>query len=75
MPRRDGTGPGGQGIGGGRGRQSRLGVGGSGNSGRANANQVGFCECPNCGTKVPHQAGQPCSDVKCQQCGSAMIRS
>lgn len=73
MPRRDGTGPVGQGSGGGRGRQSRLGAGG----GRAGGNgfQAGFCECPNCGTRVPHQPGKPCIDEKCPQCGSKMVRS
>lgn len=73
MPRRDGTGPAGQGSGGGRGRQSGRGAGG-GRSG-SGAFQAGFCYCPNCGTKTPHQAGKPCTDEICPQCGLKMVRS
>lgn len=62
MPRRDGTGPGGSGGGG------RMGGSAAGGSG-------GFCECPKCGTKVPHQVAQPCNTMKCPQCSSNMIRA
>jgi ribosomal protein L40E len=34
----------------------------------------GNCICLKCGTKVPHQAGTPCMDTKCPQCGATMIR-
>ena len=68
MPRRDGTGP--NKPGGGRfGRQP-----GSG-SGKGFAGAGGFCVCPNCGNKTPHQTGQPCYEIKCSQCGTAMVRA
>lgn len=34
----------------------------------------GFCVCPKCGEKVPHEAGMPCSEVTCPGCGSRMVR-
>jgi hypothetical protein len=34
----------------------------------------GYCICPSCRNKVKHQAGQPCYDVKCPKCGTAMTR-
>lgn len=74
MPGRDGTGPMGSG-GGGKGRQSRRGSGTGRMGGSASAGPGGYCECPNCGTKTPHQTGQPCSSQKCPQCGSAMVRA
>jgi predicted Fe-Mo cluster-binding NifX family protein len=52
---------GGKGLGGGRGGGSRPGPG-------------GFCVCPSCGQKAPHQQGIPCLEVKCPQCGSVMTR-
>ena len=56
MPFGDGTGPLGQGPGVGRGMG--RGRGGMRNN---NAGPGGYCVCPNCGAKVPHQAGTPCS--------------
>lgn len=35
----------------------------------------GVCVCPACGTKVPHGAGTPCTNLYCPACGSQMIRS
>ncbi|MEJ2672865.1 MAG: hypothetical protein P8168_11845 [Deltaproteobacteria bacterium] len=35
----------------------------------------GTCICSACGHQVPHQAGVPCREVKCPQCGGAMIRN
>lgn len=51
------------GGGGGRGREGgyRLGPGGR-------------CICPKCGHKKEHQAGVPCYDVKCPECGTPMAR-
>lgn len=34
----------------------------------------GNCMCPNCGKTVPHQAGVPCTQQKCPECGTTMIR-
>ncbi|MGA9751786.1 MAG: ferredoxin [Acidobacteriota bacterium] len=34
----------------------------------------GTCICLKCGNKVPHQAGTPCMDTKCPQCGATMVR-
>ncbi len=53
----------GNGQGGGRGRNKggSFGVG-------------GFCVCNKCGTKVSHQQGVKCTDLKCPDCGHTMIR-
>ena len=36
----------------------------------------GFCVCanPECQHKMAHQAGRPCYQTKCPQCGSPMVR-
>jgi hypothetical protein len=72
MPGKDGTGPRGtgpvaggprgQGLGRGQGARARF------------AGPGGVCVCPNCGHEQPHQAGVPCPQVKCPQCGAAMVR-
>jgi len=31
-----------------------------------------LCICYNCGTKVPHKAGQPCQQQRCPQCNQSM---
>ncbi len=53
----------GQGSGAGKGRGQRGGLG-----------PVGNCVCPSCGTKVAHQPGTPCTEVKCPKCGTPMMR-
>jgi uncharacterized membrane protein YgcG len=59
-----GTGGGGsQGRGGGAGKGGNMGIGAG-----------GFCVCSQCGTKVPHEQGIPCTQVKCSQCGAPMVR-
>lgn len=55
----------GLGRGGGRGR-----MGGN----RPGAGPGGYCVCPNCGHKVPHQAGVPCYTLTCPKCGTQMLR-
>jgi hypothetical protein len=62
----NGTG-GGRGGGGGGGR----GQGGGGGGGMGG---TGFCICPKCGHKAPHQAGSPCLQQLCPSCGGAMVR-
>lgn len=69
MPFGDGTGPLGQGPGVGRG----MGRGRGGMRGNY-AGPGGYCVCPNCGTKAPHQAGVPCSSMSCPNCGARMTR-
>ncbi len=55
--------PNGKGEGQGRGMGGGRGLGPDGN-----------CVCPNCGTKVAHQRGIPCVEVKCPNCGTPMVR-
>lgn len=59
MPFGDGTGSIGKGIG----RQR----------GKRHMGPVKNCVCPNCGTKIPHQRGIPCSTVNCPKCGTRMV--
>ncbi|RKY19107.1 MAG: dinitrogenase iron-molybdenum cofactor biosynthesis protein [Planctomycetota bacterium] len=35
----------------------------------------GECVCPQCGHKIPHQAGTPCRSVNCPKCGAPMRRA
>jgi hypothetical protein len=42
---------------------------------KSGAGPGGTCVCPACGTKVPHAAGEPCTNLYCPACGSQMIRS
>jgi hypothetical protein len=62
---RNGNPGGGQGLGrgGGRGR-NKGGAFGPG----------GFCVCPKCGEKAPHQQGVKCTKLKCQKCGHTLVR-
>jgi len=65
----------GQGGGGGQGRGGGAGQGqGRGRRGGNKAGPGGNCVCPKCGKKVPHVAGQPCTDQVCPDCGIKMIR-
>jgi len=62
--------------GGGRGFGRGAGQGGRGRMGgtRPGAGPGGYCVCPNCGHRVPHQAGTPCYQITCPKCGTMMVR-
>ena len=64
------TGRGGRGRGRGKGRGGGLGRMG----GPKAAGPGGYCICPNCGHRLPHQAGVPCYQLRCPQCGTQMLR-
>jgi len=68
MPGGDGTGPLGKGPIVGRN------IRGQGRTGNAGVGPNGYCICPNCGEKIVHTAGVPCTAVKCPKCGASMIR-
>jgi uncharacterized protein len=69
MPGGDGTGPSGQGqVGGGRNRGQGRGRGGR------SGGPAGNCICSACGYETPHTPGVGCSQMKCEKCGSPMIR-
>jgi len=72
MPRGDGTVPRGEGPGAGRGRGGDRGGGGQGRGGGFAAGPGGYCVCPVCGERVPHQWGTPCYVQCCPKCGTAM---
>jgi hypothetical protein len=35
---------------------------------------IGYCICLYCNTRIPHTEGQPCRDNDCPQCGKKLIR-
>jgi len=61
-----GMGAGGGMAGGGR-RGGRMG-------GSVAAGPGGYCVCPQCGHKEPHQVVVPCLQRQCPKCGTAMVR-
>ncbi len=63
MPGKNGTGPLGRGAGRGLGGGLKPGKGPGGN-----------CICPSCGVRIPHQPGNPCTTIKCPDCGANMTR-
>jgi predicted DNA-binding protein (UPF0251 family) len=70
---------GGRGMGGGmgQGRGQRRGMGGGQGRGRMGgfaAGPQGICKCPKCGYEQQHPIGQPCTKIKCPECGTMMIR-
>lgn len=73
MPNLDGTGPNGQGpmTGRGMGRGAGRGMGRGRNAGQQ-AGGSAECTCPNCGEKVAHTRGVPCSQTKCPKCDTPM---
>jgi transcription initiation factor IIE alpha subunit len=34
----------------------------------------GYCICPKCETRLPHQEGVRCQDARCPQCGAKLLR-
>jgi len=68
MPGGDGTGPLGQGPVSGRGRGYGV------NRQRKGGGTISQCVCPQCGAKIPHWQGIPCSTIPCPKCGTKMAR-
>ncbi len=63
----------GMGQGGGR-RQGRGGQRPGSMGAPVAAGSVGYCVCPQCGLREPHERGLPCVERKCPKCGTAMSR-
>lgn len=65
----------GYGRGGGMGRGQGAGDQRSGRmGGPLAAGPTGYCVCPQCGQKEPHERGVPCVERRCPNCGIAMTR-
>ena len=63
-------------AGGGRGLRGRApATGGRGLGGGFGMGPNGECICPKCETRVPHQIGQACYQMKCPKCGTPMTRA
>ena len=48
--------------------------GGMGRMGGNGAGTGGYCVCPACGHKQPHEQGRPCTSMQCPNCGANMVR-
>jgi hypothetical protein len=42
--------------------------------GQAEKLTCGYCVCPECRTKIPHQCGRSCYEQFCPICGAALMR-
>jgi uncharacterized protein len=73
MPGGNGTGPDGQGPGMGRGGGPGQGRG-KNRGDRPGSGPGGNCVCLSCGKVTAHQAGTPCSSMKCPECGGRMTK-
>jgi len=77
---RGGAGGGGGRGGGGRGGGGRGAGGGQGGWGAGRmggtlaAGPDGWCVCPGCGHRQPHERGVPCNQMVCPQCGGPLTR-
>ncbi|MGD9230186.1 MAG: NifB/NifX family molybdenum-iron cluster-binding protein [Desulfobacterales bacterium] len=63
----------GQGVGQGMGQGMGQGQG-MGRDGGFRAGPGGYCICPNCEERVPHELGCPCFENTCPKCGTTMTR-
>ena len=67
----------GRGTGRGMGQGAGQGMGqgqGMGREGGFRAGPGGYCICPNCEERVPHELGCPCFENTCPNCGTTMTR-
>jgi len=69
-----GRGQGGKGRGKGGGGRAQGGPRSVPPGGTPGTQPVGFCFCPQCGRREPHERGVPCVMQQCPQCGVAMNR-
>jgi len=47
---------------------------GHGCRGGSGSGPSGFCVCPRCGHREPHQRGTPCVGRRCPSCGTGLVR-
>ncbi|MBN1551784.1 ferredoxin [bacterium] len=34
----------------------------------------GYCLCPKCDYRIPHQQGNPCQKMRCPECNAKLVR-